>query len=173
MRVEKELLGDRIRMRNYMDSDLAFVTSMWFDTENGKYMSDPTAEYVDDTFQKALDTLSDSKYGYYLVIEDIKTGEKVGSFCMFPDENGTTIDIGYCILKSRWRQGYASEAIMLALDWLCDHGGVKVTAEVAVDNIASNALLRKMGFEVEKTASFKKYNMDISFDSYIYAKSVC
>lgn len=56
------------------------------------------------------------------------------------------------------------------LEWIGDRGGEKVTAEVAVGNLASNALLRKFGFAVERRAAFNKYHMDVRFDSYIYAK---
>lgn len=34
----------------------------------------------------------------------------------------------------------------------------------------SNALLRKFGFTPPKKAAFKKYNMDVRFDSFLYAK---
>lgn len=56
MRIDNVLIGQRIIIRNYEKSDLDFLTGMWFDEENGKYMSDPTAEYVDEIFQKALDS---------------------------------------------------------------------------------------------------------------------
>lgn len=85
MKIEQPMLGKRICLRNYTESDLTFLTDMWFDEENGKYMSDPTREYVDETFQKALDTLGESEYGYYLVIELADTKERIGSACMFPD----------------------------------------------------------------------------------------
>ena len=170
MRIDKELVGQRIVIRNYEKSDLAFLTSMWFDEENGKYMSDPTAEYVDEIYQKALDTLGESQFGYYLVIEFADTMEAIGSFCIFPDEDKKVYDIGYCIHKKYWKSGYGSEAISLVLDRLKEQGAEKVTAEVAVDNVVSNALLQKFGFEIEKKTEFKKYNMDVSFESYIYAK---
>lgn len=172
MKIEQPLLGKRICLRNYTESDLPFLSDMWLDEENGKYMSDPTREYVDEAFQKALDMLGESRFGYYLIIELADTKERIGSVCMFPDESKRVYDIGYCIHISKWRQGYGSEAIALALHWLKADGAEKVTAEVAVDNISSNALLRKFGFEVEKKSVFKKYNMDVRFDSYIYAKSL-
>lgn len=172
MKLETALLGNRIRIRNYEESDLEFLTSMWFDEENGKYMSDPTREYVDDAYQKALDALGESPDGYYLVIELTLTGERVGSCCMFPDADQKTYDIGYCIHKKHWQKGYGSEAISLMLHWLKNHGAGHVTAEVAVENIASNALLRKFGFKVEKKAEFKKYHMNVRFDSYLYAKTL-
>lgn len=214
MKIDKDLQGKRIRIRNYTEADLAFVTDMWFDRENGKYMSDPTREYVDESYQRALDTMEDNQKGYYLVITLVDTGEPVGSCCIFPQEEpggegsidrstaressgeeGTggdnpgeensrmsppagknpvgvkkVCDIGYCIHKKYWRRGYGSEVIRLMLDWMKEKGTEKVTAEVAVDNLPSGMLLRKFGFQVEKETQYKKHNMDIRFDSYIYAR---
>lgn len=170
MKLETALLGRTLRIRNYADSDLEFLTNMWFDKENGKYLSDPTAQYVDEAFQKALSTLSESRFGYYLVAELADTGEPVGSCSIFPDEDQKICDIGYCIHKAHWRKGWGSEVIGLLLDWCTMQKVKKVTAEVAVDNLASNALLRKFGFQIEKKSAFQKYNMDISFDSYIFEK---
>lgn len=51
-----------------------------------------------------------------------------------------------------------------------NHGANKVMAEVAIANLPSNLLLQKFGFAAEKTSTFRKYNMDVQFDSYIYAK---
>lgn len=135
-------------------------------------MSDPTREYVDEAFQKALDTLGESQFGYYLVMELADKKERIGSVCMFPDEGKKVYDIGYCVHKTRWKQGYGSEAVALMLQWLKANGAEKVTAEVAADNIPSNLLLRKFGFEVEGKSEFKKYNMDVRFDSCIYAKYI-
>lgn len=172
MKLEKCLVGRRICLRNYAVTDLPFLTDMWFDEENGRYMSDPTRDYVNDIYQHALDTLQDSTDGYYLVMELIDTKERVGSAGIFLTEIEGVYDIGYCVHKHYWKQGFGSEAVTLMLEWLTDHGAKKVMAEVAVDNIPSNGLLRKFGFEVEKEAEFKKYNMDVRFDSYIYAKSL-
>lgn len=172
MKIQTDLYSSLIRIRDYKESDLSFLTDMWLDKENGKYLSDPTREYVDEKFQKALDTLGESQSGYYLVIELTDTGERVGSCCMFPDETGRIYDIGYCIHKKFWRQGYGSEVLSLMLDWMKMRGAEKVTAEVAVDNVPSNLLLCKFGFAVEKKTMFRKYHMDSCFDSYIYGKEL-
>ncbi len=172
MKIQTDLCGSHIRIRNYRESDLGFLTDMWFDEENGKYLSDPTREYVDDKFQKALDTLGESETGYYLVIVLADTGERVGSCCMFPDETGKIYDIGYCIHKRFWGKGYGGEALSLMLDWMETQGAGKVTAEVSVGNVPSNRLLGKFGFVVERRTKFQKYHMDISFDSFIYGKEL-
>lgn len=142
---------------------------MWFDEENGKYLSDPARGYADERYQRVLDELENREDGYYLVAELFTTGEEIGSAGIFPGSDGE-YDIGYCVHKSKWRQGFGSEIVELLLAWLSENGAKRVTAEVAIDNIPSNRLLRGFGFEVERSSSFRKYNMQICFDSYVYVK---
>ena len=135
-------------------------------------MSDPTREYVDAAYQKALDTLEENSNGYYLVLETASSKILVGSCCIFPDKQQKSCDIGYCIHKDYWQKGYGSEMLSLLLDWIRKQRLKTVTAEVAVDNIASNALLKKFHFKAIKNTSFKKYNMDVSYKSYLYMKKL-
>lgn len=166
MRLDAPLVGERLCIRNYEPADLDFSSGMWFDPENGKYLSDPTAEYVDATYQKALDSLQDSRSGYYLTVWDGR--ERVGTCCVFPDKNREEYDIGYCVHRSRWGQGLGTELVGLLVDWVRAQGGKAVTAEAAKENRASRALLEKLGFEAVRESSFRKYHMDLRFESYIY-----
>lgn len=166
MQIKTPLSGERITIRDYVRTDLPFVAGMWFDGENGKYLSDPTAGFVDENYQKALDGMEDNPAGYYLVIET--KDFPVGSCCMFPDKAGQVYDIGYCIHKKYWRRGYGTEAILLLKEWIQARGGREITAEVAAENAASNLLLRKMGFEMHRKSEFRKYKMDVHYESYIY-----
>lgn len=173
MKIEKKLVGKRIAIRSYQKSDLDFVIGMWFDKENGKYLSDPEREYIDERYQKAIDGMEDSESGYYFVAELTETGKLIGSCCAFPDSDDKgSYDIGYCVHKSLWRQGYGSEIVSLLLGWIKSEGGKSVTAEAAKANEGSCAMLKKLGFEIIKEAEFKKYNMGISFDSFIFEKSL-
>ena len=169
MKLQQKLAGPRVAIRNYEKSDLNFVTGMWLDEENGRYLSDPTAAYVDERFQRALDTLQDEREGGYFIIETADTAQRIGSCSAFPGETAGEYDIGYCIHKACWRRGYGREAVALLLDWLRTQGAQRVTAEAAVENKASCALLRSLGFKEEKKSSFRKYRMDVSYDSVIYA----
>ena len=132
MKINKILLGERVLLRDYAVADLCSLADMWLDPENGKYMSDPTREFVDERFQRALDTLAESEAGYYLTVEEISSGEIIGSACAFPDEAGGTYDIGYCIRKSRWHCGFGTETVTLLLEELRKLGAKKVTAEAAL-----------------------------------------
>ena len=168
MKLEKNLIGERILIRNYKAEDEDFCTGMWFDLENGKYLSDPTREYVDEVYQSAIDEMVDCDDGYYLVIENKSEGKSIGTCCAFPNEERTNIDIGYCINKDYWRNGFASEAIQSLIKWAKEQSIKTITAEAAKENVPSCRLLEKLGFKVKEETSFKKYHMDIKYDSYVY-----
>lgn len=169
MQMDTDLYTARMTIRNCRKDDLPFLTAMWFDEENGKYLSDPTKDYVDDKFRKALDEIEDNPKGYFLTLLLRGSEEIIGSCFIFPDdENEGAFEIAYCIRKDHWRQGYATELLLSVIEEIRDQGGTEITAEAAKENIASDTLLRKCGFAVVGESSFKKYNMDISFDSYVY-----
>lgn len=168
MQIENAISSERIIIRDYFNTDLPFVTSMWFDKDNGKYLSDPTRDFVDDIFQKALDGMENNPEGYYLVIESKDKQCPIGSCFMFPDAEKKSYEIGYCIHKEHWEQGYGSEAVRLIKTWILRHGGNEITAEVAKENLASNLLLKKLGFKIIRESKFEKYKMNIHYESYIY-----
>jgi RimJ/RimL family protein N-acetyltransferase len=64
-----------------------------------------------------------------------------------PADASGTVEIGYGIAESRWGRGHASGALALMLKELaCDPLIRRVTAETAVDNLASHRVLEKNGF---------------------------
>ncbi len=172
MKIEGKLLGEKTALRSYRKSDLDFVSGIWFDGENGKYLSDPEKEFIDEKFQRAIDGLEDSPLGFYFVAELEETGVPVGTCCAFPDDGGTAYDIGYCVHKSYWRQGLGMDMVTTLIKWIRSVGGKRVTAEAARENSASCELLKKLGFEVVKESSFKKYNMNVAYDSFIFGKTL-
>ena len=169
MKIPEVIKSERLCIRSYDNADIDFVSKMWFDEENGRYLSDPTFEYIDERFQKAVDELQYSETGYYFVV-CLNSGEKIGSVSAFPDENGDNYDIGYCIHKDYWKNGFGTEAVGALLDWIERRGAKSVTAEAAIENIGSCKLLEKLGFSIKEEAEFKKYNMDIKYKSYVYHK---
>lgn len=179
MQIYTPLCGARVRIRDYHKADLPFVTSLWFDPVIGRYMSDPPADRVDECYRKSCGEMEDNTDGFYFVIELAATGERIGTCCAFPqDENGVfdesrqCFDIGYCINKTHWRQGYGEEAVRLLMAWAAAQGAKKMTAEAAKDNAASCGMLEKLGFTVLRESRFKKYNTDIVFPSNIYAREL-
>lgn len=166
MQLRTVLRGERIAIRDYRKEDKGFCLAVWLDEENGRYLSDPTKESIDDGYRNALAALEDNPDGYYFIVE--ADGKKIGTCCAFPDAAGT-YDIGYCLHRDYWRQGYGSEMLKLLIAWVSQMGGRRITAEAADANTASVALLRKCGFTEWKKTSFSKYRTGIRFDSHVYA----
>lgn len=59
-----------------------------------------------------------------------------------------TVEIGYGIVPSHQRQGYASEAAKAMVNWAFTQSGVqRVTAECLTENISSIRVLEKIGMQ--------------------------
>lgn len=68
-----------------------------------------------------------------------------GGFKDAPNNKGE-IDIGYCIIESKRRKGYAYEAATALIKWgLSQDNVVAITADCLKDNVISRNLLRKLG----------------------------
>lgn len=74
-----------------------------------------------------------------------------GGFKGSPDENGI-IDMGYAIIESQRRKGFALEAVTALLEWgLSQDSVTTVTADCLDDNIPSIKILTRIGMrEVER-----------------------
>jgi [ribosomal protein S5]-alanine N-acetyltransferase len=85
------------------------------------------------------------RFGHRLVVER-DTGTVVGGIGFFgPPEDGE-IEIGYGIVPSRQRRGYATEAVQaMVADIFRTDGVMTVTAHVDLDNLASIRVLEKSG----------------------------
>ena len=74
-------------------------------------------------------------------------GTHIGDLCFKGLGAGRNPEIGYGILDEFQGQGYATEAVKLALKWAFDHPKVlAVEAESDPDNAASQRVLEKCGF---------------------------
>jgi len=161
----------RLLIRSYTAQDRGFCFSLWCDAENGKYMSDPSLAHVDDTYLAALDGMAAEETGCYLVAELKADRSPAATCCAFPGEDGNW-DIGYCLHRSLWRQGYGTELLTAVLAWLKQNGAKTVTAEIADENAASRALAARLGFAPVRESSFKKWGEDTRFPARIYQLSL-
>ena len=74
-------------------------------------------------------------------------GTHIGDLCFKGIEAGLHPEIGYGILEEYQGQGFATEAVKLALKWAFLHPEIKaVEAEADPDNAASQRVLMKCGF---------------------------
>ena len=166
MQLPHDILTPRLRIRAYTAADEGFILAMWGDEENGRYMCDPDRAHQDERYLRAVAEMACEPNGYYLVAELRESGVPVGTCCAFPE--GTNYDVGYCILKSHWRQGLGTEMLRGLLGWIRDQGGRSVTGEIADGNAASVALATGLGFAPFKATRYKKWGEEKYFDAHWY-----
>jgi RimJ/RimL family protein N-acetyltransferase len=81
----------------------------------------------------------------WLIVEE---GEVIGLCSITRPPEGGSIDIGYGIAPDRQRRGIATRAIGAIVEWARGVPNVSaITAETAVDNIASQLVLMRNGFK--------------------------
>lgn len=164
----KDIITNRLIIRSTHEEDGPFCLSIWLDVEMGKYLSDPPCDIADEAELNFAKGIDNQKGWYPFVAISKETGDYVGTCSIVPSDDQTYWDLGYCVHKKYWRHGYATEMIKALIEFGYINGGRKFTAKVAKENIGSNAVLRKLGFNIEKEGSFKKRQTSIIYDDYTY-----
>lgn len=77
-------------------------------------------------------------------------------------------DIAYCVHRSYWRNGYATEMAKGMIDYAKTQGAEKMTVRVNKENVASNKVVQKLGFEVVGETSYKKRGTELEYADYLY-----
>lgn len=79
-------------------------------------------------------------------------------------------ELGYAIREDRWNRGYATEAAGLLVDFGFRELGLhRITASTAPDNLASHAVLARLGFVVEGLQREHVFTNGAWRDSTLYA----
>ena len=167
MRVETIETG-RLYLRGFQKEDAVFAISIWNDPEMGEYLPDEAMDEVDEAYLKEIEELSEDEVCCYMIAELKDTHERVGTCSFIPSEDGRIYDIAYCVHKKYWRNGYATEMARGMVDYAKKQGANKVTVRVNKDNIASNAIVRRIGFEVTGEKRYKKRGTELEFCDYLY-----
>lgn len=166
--MEKVLETNRLIIRSTKKEDTDFCLDLWLDDEMGKYLSDPPREKADAEYLSWKEDVEIYDGCYYFVAISKETENYIGSCSVVPSEDKKHWDIAYEIHKDYWREGYATEMIKELIEFCRINGAEKITADVAQANIASNAVLKRLGFYIEKEGSFKKSCTDIVYDDYTH-----
>ena len=93
---------------------------------------------------------------YHLAITGIEAGREmvIGCIGLRLDEEPRVADLGYWVGKRFWGHGVATEAAARAASWALANLAIdRLRAKVSVDNQASAAVLRRLGFRETGTGS--------------------
>lgn len=163
----------RLWIRSTRESDGPACLDIWLDDEMGKYMADPPRDKADEAELNFAVGIENDDGWYPMVVFLKATGDFLGTCSIVPMDEGSRWDLGYAVHKKYWRQGYATEFLQKLIQTGREKGVLSFSADVAKENAASNAVLKKLGFHVWKdTGSFRKRGTDIVFPEYTYLLNI-
>ena len=127
-----------ITLRNFLDSDAPI-----FQEKHSKHLS---IEEIRDMFRKWNKKEYEGKYFEMFAI--VKDEDIVGRISLY-QHSENVISCGPEIFEGYRRQGFAKEAMLLAMDIAKGKGYKVVMQQIRVDNVASVALHNSLGFETD------------------------
>ncbi len=152
----------RLAMRHFTIEDAASVFAFNSDPKVLRYLgeADKTCSLEEaETVIKDIWLREYQQYGYARYALVHKHDKQVIGFCGFKFEVDEGYpDIGYRIMPKYWNRGLVSEACSALMPYGRNELGLeKVIAMAAVDNIASNRIIQRLGFN--RVARFEHAGM--------------
>lgn len=144
-----QLETQRLILRRYRAEDARDCFSFLSDEESAYLDCCSAFAEMDEAYAEFLETFG-QQLRYMVVLKE--TGKVIGTIHLFPDDSRAveTMELGYTIDRAYWRRGYAQEALGALLELL--QGQLRqelVTAGTLPENIPSQGLLGKLGFQQE------------------------
>ncbi len=152
--VKIHLETERLMLREFTDNDAALLGELEQDPDVMLYINGgadtPMSEIVTHTLPIFLAYHKiGSEYGYWAAI-DKRDGAFIGWFQFRLAPVGDDIEIGYCLKKSAWGKGYATEGCRTLINHGFTRLGVRrVVATVVDGNVASIRVLIKSGLRFD------------------------
>jgi RimJ/RimL family protein N-acetyltransferase len=149
-----ELVTERLRIREFVAKDLPAVHRYASDPQVTSYMDwGPNDTRATDVFlqQAAASASSFPRSRYAMAVVRRDRDELIGSVELHvaSDQEGRGV-LGYVLARDSWGNGYATEAATALLRYGFDELGLRsITATCDPDNIASAAVLNKIGMHAE------------------------
>ncbi|HEY1626029.1 MAG TPA: GNAT family N-acetyltransferase [Streptosporangiaceae bacterium] len=113
----------------------------------------------DDRDVAAVVAASGGKSGVFGSYSIVVTGQTIGTAGFYgpPDESGQ-VTIGYGMIEPEWGKGYGTEAVAALIEICRRDGDVgMILADTDLDNLPSQRVLEKNGFERVRTTGASRY----------------
>lgn len=169
-----ELESSRLILRRLVPSDAEAMYRNWAsDPEVTAYLTWPPHRDLSVTEQLLQDW--DRQYGeetfYQWAIVPKDLGEPIGTISVVAlDSNTDTAELGYCIGKPWWHQGYTSEALSTVMSFLFYRVKVhRLEARHDTKNPNSGAVMQKCGLRFEGVLRSAGRNNQGVVDTAVYS----
>ena len=163
----------RLNLRRFELTDADAVFRNWTsDDRVARYMRWSAHKDVEETktvIQSWCDRYKeDSTYHWGVCLED---GEIIGSIGVFiTSEQDFKAELGYCIGRKWWGQGYMSEAVKAVIDYMFANTDIeRIEAYHSIENPASGRVLAKAGMRPEGFLRHNYLSRDGFQDCNLYA----
>jgi ribosomal-protein-alanine N-acetyltransferase len=150
----KDLQSERLLLRKITGKDIPDIFEIYSNREVMLYFDDryafediAEAEQMVSDYENAMQDQNGMRWG--IILKD--DGKLIGT-CGFHalSDYHKRIEIGYDLNRDYWGKGIMTEALSLIIDYAFEKSEVnRIEAFVEPPNIASGALLEKLGFSME------------------------
>lgn len=171
----RTLATERLTLRRFEPEDAEQVFYNWQrDPEVTKYLTWKPYQAVEDTGKKLQEWASQySEDNFYMwAIELGELEQPIGSISAVKlAEEIDGVEIGYCIGRAFWHQGYATEALREVIRFFMEEvGASRVWAEHDIDNPNSGKVMQAAGMTFEGILRKAGRNNQGICDMAVYAK---
>ncbi len=151
----------RLSMRHLSTEDADFTLELLNEPAYIKNIADRGVRTLDDARAYITDgpVASYEKNGFGLCLVALKESSlPIGMCGLIKRDTLEDVDLGYAFLERFWGKGYANEAGAAMLDYGRSVIGLKrIVAITAPDNDGSIRVLKKLGFQLEKSFMMPGY----------------
>ena len=166
---------ERLTLRRFTIEDAENMYYNWAsDPEVTKYLTWQPHESVEQTTEilQQWELLYEKQDHYEWAIELNDIEQPIGSIGVVSvNEDTQSMELGYCIGKSWWHQGYTTEAVEAVIRFLlAEVGAGRVWAEHDVANPHSGEVMKKAGMDYEGTLRQSVRNNQGIVDAAVYAR---
>ena len=149
------LRTERLVLRPLRQEDADALHPMYSDAEANTYGSHPATRTVAESHERVAKALADTAWRAWAITlkgDDTALGKVViGTVASYEKRQGKVTEIGYILSRAYWGHGYVTEAVTALIDQLFAEGQRRVFADTDPDNLASIAVLKRLGFRLEAT----------------------
>lgn len=137
------------------------------DEEVTRYLTWNPHQNLDETKAFLAFKLGDEVKPYHYAWAILKDGVIIGSIDTVSLLADGGVEIGYCLARKEWGQGYMSEAFHAVLGFLFEKGPFKyVIMRAEIENVRSRRVIEKQGFlfqyEDEQELPLKKKTVRVA-----------
>ena len=162
----------RLTIRPVTGGDLADLFDINGDDEVTAFLPYITWQSHEDgiAWLARMETLMAAETANQLVISRTADQKILGTVLLFNfNAVSACIELGYVLGRCHWRKGYAKEALAAVCQHVFANLGIhRIEAEVNTDNLASNALLRRLGFVHEGHLRQRWVAKGVRYDTHVY-----